>query len=107
MGMSWIGDRPEPPWSIECNFDEPLTHPDWCSTEDTLFDPGSNIFQNLYLLQIAILPNRQWSSVLACHFLILMPATALGEYRRVGVGEASLRDFSYSGDWKWRDVTIV
>jgi hypothetical protein len=107
MGMSWLWPRPKHPWSIECNFDEPLTHPDWCSMEDTLFNSASNILQNLYLLQIAILPRRKRNTVLACHFLILRPATTLGEYQRVGVGEASLRGFPYPGDWKWRDVTII
>lgn len=107
IGTSQIGTCPEPPWSIECNFDEPLAHPDWRSTEDTLFNPGSKMLQNLYLLQIAILPFRHWNTVLACHFLILMPATTYSKFRRVGVGEANLRDFRYGKDWKWRDITII
>jgi hypothetical protein len=43
FGTSRFGDRPKSPWSIKCNFDEELAHPDWCSGRDFLITPGSDI----------------------------------------------------------------
>jgi hypothetical protein len=107
LGQCAPRDRVLWPRSIECKFDQQLSHPDWCSMRDSLVDPGSNILQNLYLLQIAILPGRQNNSVLASHFLILMPAATFDQFRRVGVAEAFPQDFFKSGDWAWRNITII
>jgi hypothetical protein len=84
-----------------------LNRPDWCSTRDVLVNPGSDVLDNLYLLQIAILPPGDIATVLACHLLILTPIATVGQFRRVGAAVTNLVDFGNAGGWEWKDVTIV
>lgn len=107
LGISQIDDCPKCMQSIEYNFDKLLNYPDWYSTRDVLVNPGSDILNNLYLFQIAILLPGDIATVLACHLLILIPIATVGQFRRVGAAVTNLVDFGNTGGWEQKDVTIV
>lgn len=111
IGTSFgLDSKREGTWSIDCNFDETLINHGWNIENESFVVPKESILDGFYLFHISMSHSPGFPGDvkdLACSQLILMPTKTEGQFRRVGLARAQLKEFEAAGEWEVREATIV